>query len=398
MRILVQTGFDGACPHSDRGVRWDRRGRLLLIPGWRRGPGLGEEVPGKGSRLSTRLVNPGKTPRAIEIVVDWTTAARTEHHDLGFVRHESEADWTMIPGLRDGARVTYRLVLAPGLTHLGLYPEYNVDQASACVRRLQAAGVRVTVAGRSRERRPVWLLDFPSPNPAARSFFIQARDHAYETAGSYCAEGIAEFLAAGEPLARYLRSKFSVHLMPMTNPDGVYNGMSQRTWERGPRMDQALDIADPAHAAVKRAVDRLRPWLYLTIHNWTMKFTDGLLYGRHAALAEAIRRFMPDDVAHAKHWDVRPLQYAAMKTMGLVDLAGCLRRGRRTAGLDDLGKGLHALSRRLSHWITYCEEQFDSRGLAMEFPWFGLDTAAMRRKGRQAFIAAALAAIEQERL
>ncbi len=396
MRIEVLTGFDGSCPHSDRGVRRDRRGRIVLNPGWRRGPGLGEEVPGKGSRLSTRLVNPGRAPRAVEVLVDWSTPARVAHHDVGFLRHERDADWTMIPGELEGATVTYRLILKPGLTHLGLYPEYNVEQAAAFVRGLKARGVRVEVAGRSRERRPVWLITFPSSNPAARPLFIQTRDHAYETAGSYCAEGIAECLASDDPLARFLLSKFSVHLMPMTNPDGVYNGMSQRTWERGPRMDQAFDIQDPAHRAVKRAVDRIRPAVYLTVHNWTNKFVDGLLYGQHEALAAAVRRFMPDDAAHYKHWDCRPLSYVAMKALKLVDLNAYVRRGPRAAGLDEVDRALHLLSGRVSHWIVYCEEQFGARGLAFEFPWFGLDTAAMREKGRRAVIAAALAAVETD--
>ena len=398
MSIMIQTGFDGSCPHNRKNVRRDRQGRFILFPGLRRGPGLGEEVPGKGSRLSTRIVNTDKAERSVDLVVDWDTPQRVEHHDLGYIRHERAADWTMVPGRRNGTRVEYCLKIAPGLTHMGLYPEYNVEQVVALVGELKTRGVRVEIAGRSRERRPIWLIRFKSSNPKARPFLIQTRDHAYETAGSYCSEGIARFLASNDPIAQYLLSKFSVYILPMTNPDGVYNGMSQRTWERGPRMDNVFDINDSALSTVRRVVDRVKPKVYLTIHNWTAKFTDGMLYGHHESLATLIRRFMPDDVAHYKHWDVRSLSYVAMKSMKLVNLTEYIKRGDNTVGLDEVGKALHVLSGRISHWVIYCEETYGAVGLAMEFPWFGLNTCDMREKGKRAFIATALAVIETQKL
>ncbi len=398
MSIKIITDFDGACPHTAKGVKRGRGGRWVFYPGTRRGPGLGEEIPGKGSRFSTRLLNTGKAAETVTLVVDWDTPARTEHHDLGYIRHETDAEWTMIPGRREGARVEYYLQLAPGLTHLGLFPEYNVEQLAGVVRELRTQGVRVEIAGRSRERRPLWLFRFPSPNPKAMPFFIQARDHAYETAGSYSAEGVARFLASDDAMARYLREKFSVYIMPMTNPDGVHNGMSQRTWERGPRMDQVFDIPDSSLKTVRRLVDKIKPGVYLTFHNWTLKFTDGMLYGRHDDVAESFRRLMPADAAHHKHWDMRPLGYAQMKKLGLADLAAYVRRGGKPAGADDMDKALNILSGRISHWIVYCEEIHGGIGIALEFPWFGLNTAEMRAKGRQAFIAAALAVVETRKL
>lgn len=399
MTIKSITDFDGACPHSARGVRRDRQGRLVFRPGLRRGPGLGEEVEGKGSRFSARLFNSGKTDQAVKVVVDWSTPARTEHHDLGYIRHESAPEWKMIPGRRAGALVEYSLKLAPGLTHLGLYPEYNVEQLAEFMAELKICGVRTEIAGRSREGRPIHQINFQSPNPKAGVFLVQARDHAYETAGSYCAEGIARFLVSDDPIARYILEKFSVHILPMTNPDGVFNGMSQRTWERGPRMDQVFDIADGALKTVKRVVDWLKPAAYLDLHNWTAKFSDGLLYGRHEQVAELVRRLMPDDVEHCKRWGtVKALGYFKMKDMGLVDLGAYVRRGGKPAGEDEMDKAVNILSNRVSHWIAYCEEIHGAVGLAMEFPWFGLNTADMRAKGRRAFTAMALATIETRKM
>jgi hypothetical protein len=107
---------------------------------------------------------------------------------------------------------------------------------------------------------------------------------------------------------------------------------------------------------------------------------------------------MPDDVAHYKHWDVRQMTYIKLKAMKIVNMTEYIRRGSDTAGLDKIGKALHTLSECISHWLVYCEEIHGGVGLAMEFPWFGLNTADMRAKGQRAFIAMALALIETQKL
>ena len=232
MDLEILTGFDGSCPHSERGVTRDGEGRFVLYPSFREREGISEEAPGAGSRFSTRIRNSGKQVAETELVLDWETEQRTLHHDLGYIRPEGQDEWTMVPGIRLGSVVTYRLSIPPGVTEMGLYPEYNYG---ACQRFVESVpgDVAVGVIGKSQQGRPIWRLTLPSANPAATCFFIQARDHAYETAGSYCVEGIIDFLLSGEALAEYLRSKFTVVIVPMTNPDGVHNGMSRLTSERG---------------------------------------------------------------------------------------------------------------------------------------------------------------------
>lgn len=397
MQIKVMTDFDGACPHSASGLKQTSEG-ITFFPNTRREPGLGEEMPGKGSRFSTRLLNSGHAAQNINLTVDWDTDQRTEHHDLGYMRHETETEWRMIAGRRAGARVTYQICLSPGLTHLGLYPEYNYEQLTAFTRRLKKQTAKVTVAGKSQEKRPIYLITIPSPNPDAIPFLLQARDHAYETAGSYAVEGMVDFLLSADPLALYLKEKFLFHFLPMTNPDGVYNGMSQRTWERGPRMDNVFDIPDHALQTVKQTVDKLKPGVYLSLHNWTLKFTDGLLYGRHSDAAEAFLRFMPADVAHHKHWLSKPLGYVELKQRGIVDLTAYVQRQGKPASENPIDVATNLFSQVISHWVIYCEELYNAVGLAIELPWFSLNTAEMREKGKKVLIAAALAVIETRKL
>ena len=373
MSLEVLTGFDGSCPHTGRGIKKDSKGRFTLFPSTRRGKGISEEGIGAGSRLYTRIQNKGSRARETVLTVDWETAQRTLQHDLGYVRHEEAGEWTMVSGAREGSIVTYRLSLPPGITELGLYPAYNYATCHQYVQRLQSPGVKVETIGTSRQKREMWQIVLSSRNRRASNFFLQARDHAYETAGSYCVEGIVDFLLSGSELAEYLRSKFSVIVVPMTNPDGVHNGMSRLTWERGADMNRVHTVKDAAHDTLKAAIDRAKPLVHMNVHNWTVKFVDGLLSSEEN-IAERILAHMPADHAHYKRWEVETL----------LDF---LRRSRAAS-----------VPPAAQSWKDYAKEHFGSIGVNFEFPWFMRDTADMRERGREAFVALALAVIEEERL
>ena len=373
MDLEVLTGFDGSCPRFSRGVKRGPKGRFTLYPSLRKRKGISEEAPGAGSRLSTRIRNDGTGAARTELVVDWETDQRTLHHDLGYIRHEGQHEWTMIPGVREGRLVTYRLSLPPGVTELGLYPECNYAACRQFVESLQARRVQVEVIGQSREARPIWQIGLPSKNKKAKCFFIQARDHAYETAGSYCVEGIVDFLLSGDELAGYLRSKFSVVIVPMTNPDGVHNGMSRLTWERGADLNRVHTEADAAHDTLKAAIDQAKPFVHMNVHNWTDKFVDGLLCNEEN-IAERILSHLPDDRAHYKRWTVETLwDYLRRAKLASVPVAS-------------------------QSWKDYAREHFGSIGVNFELPWPMRNTADMRERGKLAFSALALALVEELRL
>lgn len=372
MTLKIETGFDGSCPHFDEGVKQDKDGTFVLFPQYRAQAGESEESERGGSRLSTRIVNESPKPLEAKLRVEWG-AKRAVNHDLGYVRHESDEEWTMIPGVCREETILYNLAVQPGTTLFGLYPEYNYAQCAGLAAGMKQKGVKVDVIGQSREGRDMWMLSFPSSNSQAANWFLQARDHAYETAGSYCVEGITEFLLADEPLSRYLRSKFNVYVVPMTNPDGVFNGMSRLTWEQGADMNRIVTREDTAHATLKAAVDRVRPAVHMNIHNWTGKFVDGLL-SNEVDIAERIQEHMPADTAHFKRWMVQTL-YSFLQA----------------------GKRSHVPDANRS-WKDYCKDEFDAIGVNFEFPWFTLNTADMREKGKRAFVAFALAVIEDQAL
>ncbi len=391
--IKVLYGFDGSSPHYKEGVKQDKKGNYILYPGYRRLKGFDEEYPGMGSRFSTRLQNDSGRIVETSITVDWEYPYRMKNHDYGYVKHQDETEWEMIPGYREGdTKIKYRFSLKPGVTRLGLIPEFNCEDCEKWIKGLPSKEVQVSVAGHSREKRPIFLVKIPSPNPGAPNYLVQTRDHAYETAGGYCCQGMAEFLLSGSFLSTYLRSKFNFYLMPMTNPDGVYKGMSRLTWEKGVNMHMVYPSAaqkapfkfspygfrmkavempeDAAHETVRKTLDSLKPAVYMNIHNWTDKFSDGMMHVEES-ISERILQHMPPDVRHYKRMRVSTT-YEKLRELKVTHF-----------------------SKDWMYWEWYLKDKYDTIGSVFEFPWFSLDTASMKEKGRKVLIALALAAIEE---
>lgn len=377
MRVMALAGFDGASPHDRANMKRREDGAWVLYPNRRMSAGISEEG-GSGFRLSARFANESAGPQETTVIVDWENAKYISGLDLGYVCHDTDAEWRMVPGTLsrgvDGAldgKVEYRLVFASGVTRFGLYPEYNYEMCQAFVRRVGERGAIVREAGKSREGRAIWALELPSANSNARPFMIQARDHAYETAGSYCVEGMVDYLLGGSEMAAYLRNMFSFHVLPMTNVDGVYNGMSRLTHETGTDLNRVIAAADPAHEAVKATIDAVKPYVYVNIHNWSFKFEDGLL-SNEENIMERIAANMPDDFAAFKRWS-KQSSYDVLKKLKLA-----------------------ANPRENWSWKNYVKNEYNGIGVAFEFPWFGRNTADMRKVGVKTLLATAAATIEEE--
>ena len=60
----------------------------------------------------------------------------------------------------------------------------------------------------------------------------------------------------------------------MTNPDGVFNGMSRLTAPNGADLNRCIEQDDSAWRAIKTYIDKIRPSYLLNIHNWMDKEED----------------------------------------------------------------------------------------------------------------------------
>jgi hypothetical protein len=371
--VSLSVGHEGSCPAGERGVRWEGGSLARVFPQFRMQPGEDEEALG-GARLSVRLENSSPVAVHFELLVEWGQVTHGCNLDFAYWRTPGSGEWEMVVGTPatsvdpGSVCIRYGLQLPPGVTAFAGSPEYNHSNLQDFLRRALSAGALLEEVGKSREGRSIPLLRLPSPRTNALTFFLQARDHAYETAGSYFVEGFFESLAAGWGVAGYLRNQFDFYFLPMTNPDGVVNGMSRLTWERGADLNRVNTKPDPAHDAIRAALDRARPDVYLNIHNWTHRFEDGL-YANDREMADQIVEFLPADSLHFKRWRIQ-------STADFLAAIGA----KETPPAN-------------RSWKNYCKERFGSIGLVMEFPWFARTVADMRALGARGGAAVALAAL-----
>lgn len=372
-QLKIITGFDGSSPHSYEGVRQDSADTFTLFPSWRPSEGISEEAKGGGSRFGVVVANQCDAAANVKLRLDWEDAERRRLHchDYLFLRRPGEDDWAMIPGhIDESAPVSHFTFDArPGQTEAYVNPRYNYQDNENFVASLDSPHAETRLYGQSEEARHLWdvvLTDGDMPAADKKPVVVMARNHAYESAGSYCVEGMIRWLLSDDPLARFYLAKYVFHFLPMTNPDGVYNGMSRLTAPKGADMNRLHTVPDKAHAALKALHDEVRPWLHINIHNWMSKTTDGLLC-LDVPLANGIQHYMPAEIEHGKKWFVETWhEYLKSHPDGVIPKSGY-------------------------SWKDYCMHEFGTRGVTFEFPWSGRTGASMRGTGVKALKATLMA-------
>jgi hypothetical protein len=181
------------------------------------------------------------------------------------------------------------------IAHVPPYPPSRLQRLLGEIARSPVA--RVEVIGRTvfgRDLHLVTITNTARADPARRTVWLQARQHAWEAGTSFVMEGALRFIVSDDPRARELRDGFNFIFTPMIDPDGSaagqvrYNAhgydlnrhwdlvdVNDRTWlERIPET-WYVKKAVLAHLDAGRRID-----LYLNLHNTeTSEYLTGLARG-----------------------------------------------------------------------------------------------------------------------
>jgi hypothetical protein len=128
----------------------------------------------------------------------------------------------------DGRRVWKQKIDAP--TALFAWgPVFSVGDAHKLVERLDAEHAFATAfeLAKSRAGRSVMGLvvrEGDSPDAERRGIWIQARQHAWESGGSWVGRGFIEWLLSDDPRAKSLRTTAIVYYVPVMDVDNVATG------------------------------------------------------------------------------------------------------------------------------------------------------------------------------
>lgn len=364
----IITGFDGASPFSDDGVSFFDDGSWEVRPMWRSCIGTSEENPatGGGSRFSIKVENISDSPELFDCFINWEDPLqkRLKNHDYVHIMSPDSDKWIMVPVELTPPGTRLRIKLPPGISHIDTSPYYGYETSITYMKAQEGlCGSKYSSIGKSEEGRqiPLLLIDDPDGCRQKTDMLFMARNHAYETAGSYCAEGMIDFLLSDDDLAKYFRTSFRFHFLPMTNPDGVYNGMSRLTAPGGADLNRAFEQADSAWYAIRDYLNQVKPALLLNIHNWMSKTQDGLLANTQH-FAEKFKKLMPDQTQDGKFWNVEWTELFLKNA------------------------GLETCKEELKSWKNYARDNFAGTALTLEFPWFRRSTSRMREIGKEALI------------
>jgi len=365
---MIIVGFEGSCPQSYEGVKPEGLNRFRLFPSWRPSPGISEEAVGRSTRLGFKVLNETPSAEKVELLIDWqyddappkdrpsfvSIDEFMSYRDFVVVKGPGETAWRTVMGDVEGSVAAFRLQVAPGETEIHWHPPYTYTQCEEFVSSLRGHPlVQVEKAGQSREGRNVWLVRITDESTKPkRNAFIRARVHAYESAGSCALEGMVRWLLSGDAYALAALRRYVFHFIPMSNPDGVFNGLGRLTWPRGADLTWVASVPDPVHDLMKQTADRLKPFFYIDLHNWQCKHVDGLL-----SLDPEVRgrflRFMPDQLEFGKRWSIRE--------PGPVP--------QTPPPMESLGQ--------------YCRRVHGTLPVAFEFPWFGRTADDVRATGQR---------------
>ncbi len=101
---------------------------------------------------------------------------------------------------------------------------------------------------KTRAKRPVMALRFDDPeNSADKKYgiWLQARDHAFETGGSWVLHELTQWLLSDDPAAKALRSCASITVVPIVDVDAVVEGRTGKN--QAPHDHNRGWFEDPAY-------------------------------------------------------------------------------------------------------------------------------------------------------
>lgn len=181
------------------------------------------------------------------VIVDAGASTYAEGWALATVRARREGGpWRLVPTRYEAGALSFVHDAGGGpadYAPTALYPDERLDR----LRRLCAAssGAAAGAVGRSRQGAEILLLTL---GKGPRTAWIVARQHAGEMPASWLAEGVvAAWLDPAAGLARDLGEAWTVHVVPLANPDGHRLGQ-QRADAAGFDLNRQWGEADAGRA------------------------------------------------------------------------------------------------------------------------------------------------------
>ena len=137
----------------------------------------------------------------VDLEIDWKEEKYAYLRDQLYAGSGDE--WTLVTGDVDGPTIRATVSAPPGQTLVSLHPAYRRAELEPFLASAVARGARRKSAGTSADSHEIEVLEFGDEGADRERLLVFTRFHPYETAGSYCAEGMVGFPIAGRPRRRW---------------------------------------------------------------------------------------------------------------------------------------------------------------------------------------------------
>jgi hypothetical protein len=330
----ITGNFDGGNPQDPDAIIQTGAKAFTIIP-------FSEDNdPNYKFRLDLKVFNHSSDSIQLRLTIDWREPRFNYLRNYVYLKHSGDADWSVHPMQVSRTQSMGVIECRAGETYICLHPKYNYGDYMRFVAGIPESDfVKKEKIGLSPEGRELWMIKINSDSKVKKPIMIVARVHPYETSGSYCIEGI---------VTHFLANLSPIYLIPMANPDGVFNGFCKLTAVNGLDISKQNDPKDPLWCVLRRAVDQARPSIYAEFHNWMFPERDGLYFLNWFQAGKFIRK-MPSQRRFHKQW--KPM----------------LRR--------------KLLSIPPQGFKEYARDTYGALTLCTEYPWHHRTTADMKQLG-----------------
>ena len=283
------------------------------------------------------------------LTINWAEPLYNQYRSVLYHKKKTGRKWLFDILKNDGSSISGHIDLPPGESIIASQPSYShTDYLQMLETISMCSSISKDYIGETNEHRKIYQIVLESQRPIKKpkAIVLTCRIHPYETAGSYCAEGIIDAFANGLFQANPKLKHYRIHLIPMANPDGVYNGLCKRTSFGGTDLAKSVDPTDNTSACLVDFLDNVRPEIYCEIHNWMLPDFDGI-YFLNRFQAYRLKNRLNCNVL--KKWKIT---YHKLFWPG------------RHCGLK-----------------KYCHDKFNSKAFVLEFPWFDRTVDHMKEIG-----------------
>lgn len=301
-------------------------------------------------RLDVSFFNSGSHAEDIEVTIVWPHSPAIVNQLLNFVYIlEPSGRLRRFEGQAEGSFVHVRTRLIPGQSWMSTNPPWHPTHHQAWCRQMQRRGASLITLGYTAERRSIQTLQF---GLGTKTAIVTARLHPYESASSYSALGVAEWLMKKGPAQRKILKEWRILVVPMANPDGVAHGCTRLTGIRGLDLNiESYQKKDATAETLKRWLTHCRPDLFIDFHNWMSQTVNGLYYMEKPDLWAFLEAF------DAMIWD------------------------GRTWYADQVGADLKPGDPERQVFGRYCLRNFGTLAYVVEFPWHGSTIKSLKESG-----------------